>query len=117
MPAPRATHNTMLGTRRTVYDFQVSAQVTEVHRRTKGAKRTFYLSTKVQCSLFILQKPYTCLHDIQPAIAFATAEEFARANADEILIGHAAVATFTEVIFNSCQSTGTICNSEAAIGR
>ena len=57
------------------------------------------------------------LHDIQPAIAFAAAEEFSRANADKILIGHAAVATFTEVIFNSCQCTGTVCNSQATIGR
>ena len=65
----------------------------------------------------LLQRHNPCLHDIQPAIAFAAAEEFARANADKILIGHAAVAAFTEVIFNSSQGTGTICNSEAAIGR
>ena len=58
-----------------------------------------------------------CLYDIQPAIAFTAAEEFARANADKILIGHAAVAAFTEVIFNSCQGTGTVGDPQATVGR
>ena len=68
----------------------------------------------------ILGKPHLfdqeSLHDIQPAIAFAAAEEFSRANADKILIGHAAVAAFTKVIFDSRQRPGTIRDPQATIG-
>ena len=59
----------------------------------------------------------TYLHDIQSAIAFTATEKFARANADQILIGDTAVAAFTEVIFNSGQGTCTIGDSQATIGR
>ncbi len=54
-------------------------------------------------------------NDIKPAIAFAAAQEFAGTNADKILIGHAAIAAFTEIIFDSGKRTAAIGDPQTTI--